>query len=75
MLNDKSGKVIFRNGSFIDGKNLYVSWANSYYDLATGKPVQETAKLKEEKDEYTEELQYSDDLLNHNLLKTFLNKE
>lgn len=75
MLNDKSGKVIFRNGSFIDGKNLYVSWANSYYDLATGKPVQETAKLKEQKDEYTEELQYSDDLLNHNLLKTFLNKE
>lgn len=75
MLNSKSGKVVFRNGSFIDGKNLYVSWSNSYYDLATGKPVQETAELRKEKDKYTKELQYSDDFLNHNLLKTFMNED
>lgn len=74
MFNNNSGKVLFRNGSFIDGKNLYVSWTNSYYDLKTGKTVSETQNLKSEKDEYTKELQYSDDFLNHNLMKDFLNK-
>lgn len=74
MLNNNSGKIVFRNGSFIDGKNLYVSWSNSYYDLATGKPTAETPKLKEEKDNYTKELQYSDDFLNHNLMNTFINE-
>ncbi|WP_446899119.1 LTA synthase family protein [Clostridium sp. LBM24168] len=75
ILNSNSGKVIFRNGSFIDGKNLYVSWTNTYYDLATGKPINETTELKKEKDKYTSELQYSDDFLNHNLLKTFMDED
>ncbi|MBA5850283.1 LTA synthase family protein [Clostridium sp. cel8] len=72
MLNNNSGKVIFRNGSFIDGKYLYVSWTNTYYDLDTGKIVKETPELKAENARYNKELQYSDDLLNHNLMKDFL---
>ncbi|MFL0198370.1 LTA synthase family protein [Clostridium sp. WILCCON 0269] len=71
MLNGDSGKVIFRNGSFIDGKNLYVSWTNTYYDLESGDRIDETQQLKEEKNQYTKELGYCDDLLNHNLIKTF----
>ncbi|MBP2031876.1 phosphoglycerol transferase MdoB-like AlkP superfamily enzyme [Clostridium algifaecis] len=73
MLNSTNQNVVFRNGSFIDGKNLYVSWTNTYYDLATGKVVNETEELKKEKNKANEELEYSDDLLNHNLLKNFLN--
>lgn len=72
MLNSKSQNVVFRNGSFIDGKTLYVSWTNTYYDLNTGNTVAETEELKKEKNESNKELQYSDDLLNHNLLKSFL---
>lgn len=75
MLNGDSQKVIFRNGSFIDGENLYVSWSNSYYDLKSGAKVKETEELKKEKDEYTKELGYSDDLLNHNLINEFSQKE
>lgn len=74
MLNDNGEKIIFRNGSFIDGKSLYVSWSNTYYDLNSGDKIDETQKLKEEKNEYTNELQYCDDLLNHNLIKTFTEK-
>lgn len=73
MLNGDSQKVIFRNGSFIDGENLYVSWSDTYYNMQTGAKVNETPKLKKEKDEYTKELQYSDDLLNHNLIEEFDN--
>ncbi|AZV57449.1 LTA synthase family protein [Clostridium sp. AWRP] len=71
MLNGDSEKVVFRNGSFIDGKNLYVSWTNTYYDLATGNKISETDALKKEKEEYTKELEYCDELQNHNLIKTF----
>lgn len=71
MLNGTSQKVIFRNGSFIDGQNLYVSWSNTYYNLKSGTKVNETEALKNEKNEYTKELEYSDDLLNHNLINTF----
>ncbi|QAT41194.1 LTA synthase family protein [Clostridium sp. JN-9] len=70
ILNSKEQKVIFRNGSFTDGKVFYISWTNTYYDISTGQKIPETAELKEKKEQYLSELQYSDDLLNHNLLKT-----
>lgn len=70
ILNSKEQKVIFRNGSFTDGKVFYVSWTNTYYDISTGQKIPETTELKEKKEQYLSELQYSDDLLNHNLLKT-----
>ncbi|WP_411680931.1 LTA synthase family protein [Clostridium thailandense] len=73
LFNSDSGKVIFRNGSFTNGKVFYVSWTNTYYDIKSGKQVEETDELKKLRDEYNKELEYSDDILNHNLIKVFEN--
>lgn len=74
MLNCDTEKVVFRNGSFTDGKTLYVSWTNTYYDIKTGNKIDETEELKKEKEKYTKELEYSDQLLNQNLIKSFSRK-
>ncbi|URZ17012.1 LTA synthase family protein [Clostridium felsineum] len=66
-----STNVTFRNGSFTDGNVFYVSWTNTYYDIKTGKKIKETPELKKKKEAATTQLEYSDDLLNHNLLKSF----
>lgn len=70
IINSNSNKVVFRNGSFTDGNTFYISWTNTYYDIKTGNVIKETEDLKNSKDEAVKELQYSDDLLNQNLLKT-----
>lgn len=67
-------KVTFRNGSFTDGKVFYVSWTNTYYDIKTGSKINETPELKSMKEKSTTELEYSDELLNHNLIKTWTKK-
>ena len=36
LFNSKDGKVIFRNGSFSDGKIFYLSPLNTYFDISTG---------------------------------------
>lgn len=71
ILNSDNGKVVFRNGSFTDGNIFYVSWTNTYYDIKSGEQIQETDELAKMKEEYDKELQYSDDILNHNLIKVF----
>jgi lipoteichoic acid synthase len=71
ILNSDNGKVLFRNGSFTDGNIFYVSWTNTYYDIKSGKQIEETDQLAKMKEEYNKELQYSDDILNHNLIKVF----
>lgn len=71
LLNPSSNKVVFRNGSFTDGNVFYVSWTNTYYDIKTGKVIPETEELKKQRENYIKELEYSDDVLNHNLIKTF----
>lgn len=71
ILNSANGKVLFRNGSFTDGNIFYVSWTNTYYDIKSGKQIEETDELAKMKEEYNKELQYSDDILNHNLIKVF----
>lgn len=71
LLNSNSNKVLFRSGSFTDGNVFYVSWTNTYYNIKTGNIIPETDELKKKKEEYTKELGYSDDMLNHNLIKTF----
>ena len=71
LFNSTIGNVIFRNGSFSNGKNFYLSQANTYYDIATKSSINETPKLKAEKETCENILQYSDDILNHNLLKNF----
>lgn len=70
ILNTSDGKVIFRNGSFTDGKIFYVSWSDTYYDIKSGNIISETTELKDMKKKALEELKYSDDILNHNLIKT-----
>lgn len=72
ILNSGSQKVVFRNGSFTDGNVFYISGSNAYFDMATGETTAETDKLKSEKEEAMKELSLSDNLLNHNLIKTGL---
>ncbi|MFL0251174.1 LTA synthase family protein [Clostridium neuense] len=67
-------KVTFRNGSFTDANVFYVSWTNTYYDIKTGSKVNETPKLKSLKENSSNELKYSDELLNHNLIKSWIKK-
>ncbi|WP_315116531.1 LTA synthase family protein [uncultured Clostridium sp.] len=74
ILNSSESTVIFRNGSFTDGKIFYISWSNQYYDIASGDVIPETEELKKIKEKALEELRYSDDILNYNLIKTYENK-
>jgi lipoteichoic acid synthase len=72
ILNSGSQKVVFRNGSFTDGNVFYISGSNAYFDMATGETTAETDQLKSEKEEAMKELNLSDNLLDHNLIKTDL---
>lgn len=74
LFNPTNQNVVFRNGSFTDGKYFYVSWANTYYDVKTGKTVPATPELKKKKEEALEQLSISDDILDHNLIKQFDSK-
>ena len=75
ILNASDQKVIFRDGSFIDGEVFYQSSTNTYYDLLTGNILSETSKLKKLKEEALNELKYSDDILNHDLIKSYKSQE
>lgn len=75
MLNSTEGDVKFRNGSFTDGNTFYVSWTNTYYDTKSKKVILSTPSLEAKKNTTLTELQYSDDILNHNLLKKFLQED
>lgn len=74
LFNPKDEKVVFRDGSFTDGKYYYVSQSNTYYDMSTGEKIQENDDLKNKKENALNQLEYSDDILKHNLLKKFENK-
>lgn len=72
LLNSSSNVVSFRNGSFTDGNVFYVSYADTYYDIKTKKVIPDTPKFEAMKNNTITDLEYSDDILNHNLLKTFI---
>lgn len=74
ILNPSSQNVIFRNGSFTDGSIFYVSWTDTYYDIGTKNIIGETDELKRKKEEALTELNYSDNILNHNLIKSGIAK-
>lgn len=74
MFNAKDGSVVFRNGSFTDGKIFYLSQYNKFYDVSTGKIIPESDELDDKKKNAQKMLEYSDDVLNHNLLKEFNKK-
>ncbi|MBA5849828.1 LTA synthase family protein [Clostridium sp. cel8] len=72
LFNEKNPKVIYRDGSFIDGDYYYMSENNSYYNMTTGAKIKENTELKKKKQMYLKQLQYSDDILKHNLLKNWI---
>jgi Phosphoglycerol transferase and related proteins, alkaline phosphatase superfamily len=74
LFNPKDENVVFRDGSFTDGKYYYVSQTNTYYDMSTGEKIQENDDLKNKKENALNQLGYSDDILKHNLLKKFEDK-
>lgn len=74
LFNTKDNTVIFRNGSFTDGKSFYAAPSDTYYDMKTSQKTAETTELKNKKLQVQSELGYSDDILKHNLFKN-LNKD
>lgn len=68
---NNAGHEVFRNGSFINNNIYYSSSSDKYYNLDTDKQIQETNELKALKHNTALQLEYSDDILNHNLLKNF----
>lgn len=72
IINAKNNVVTFRNGSYTDGSTFYVSSTDTYYDMQSKSEVQPTAEMLTQKDATLTQLEYSDDILNHNLLKKFL---
>lgn len=71
LLNTKNSTVVFRNGSFTDGKVFYLSSNSTYYDYTGGEKLNETEDLKAERTARLKELEYSDEILKHNLLKVY----
>ena len=71
ILNPTNQKVIFRNGSFTDGNIFYISWDDKFYNISTGKHIYANSQLRKLQNEADDELSYSDDILNHNLLKKY----
>lgn len=71
LFNSKEGKVIFRNGSFSDGKVFYLSAQDTYYDIKTGQKLIENDNFKNTKEATINQLEYSDLILKHNLIKKF----
>lgn len=73
LFNTKDNTVIFRNGSFTDGLNYYSSQENLYYDIKKSSVIPETNELKAKKEDAAKTLEYSDEILKHNLLKKYMN--
>lgn len=71
LLNISQNQVIFRDGSFIDGKYYYNAATTTYYQLDNENLVVENNTLKNQKENAIKELEYSDDILKHNLIKKF----
>lgn len=69
LFNTTNNTIIFRNGSFLDESAYYSSSNNIYYDTVANKSVPETTDLKYKKEEALRQLDYSDKILQHNLLK------
>jgi lipoteichoic acid synthase len=71
LLNSTPGDVILRDGSFISKDVYYKAQDNAYYDVKTGKVLQPTAELLDEKAGVLNKLNYSDNILKHDLFKKF----
>lgn len=69
LFNTANNTVIFRNGSFINKDYCYVSQSDAFYNTSTSTVVQATSDLNNEKQNVIKILDYSDEILKHNLLK------
>lgn len=75
MFNSTEGKLIFRNGSFTDGNVFYLAPSDTYYDIKSGNVIKPNNDLKNKKEDALNELEYSDEILKHNLIKDFNNNK
>lgn len=75
LFNSKKGNVVFRDGSFIDGNYYYMAQTNTYFDMTTEEKVAENEELKNKKENFLNQLEYSDEILKHNLLKKFKSED
>jgi phosphoglycerol transferase MdoB-like AlkP superfamily enzyme len=71
LFNSKDETVIFRNGSFTDGNIYYYSPTNTYFNIKTGTSSAVDDNLKAKKDNAQMQLEYSDDILKHDLIKKY----
>ncbi|WP_026883186.1 LTA synthase family protein [Clostridium akagii] len=71
LLNTNANVVSFRDSSFTDGNDFYVAGTDTYYDIKSGKKIPQTNILLNEKKDTTKQLEYNDEILNHNLIKSF----
>lgn len=69
LFNTKDNTVIFRSGSFTDGTVYYSSQENLYYNISDNKITEENEELKSKKENSAKHLEYSDEILKHDLLK------
>lgn len=71
LLNTKANVVSFRDSSFTDGTSFYVAATDTYYDIKSGKKIPVTNSLINKKADTSKQLEYNDEILNHNLIKSF----
>ncbi|APM39968.1 LTA synthase family protein [Clostridium kluyveri] len=69
LFNAENQSVIFRNGSFINKNYYYSSQDDAYYDINTDSKTSKNDILKTEKENVLNQLEYSDYILKHNLIK------
>lgn len=75
LINAKNNVVSFRSGSYVDDSTFYAAYTNTYYNLNTKQVVQPTSSMVRQKNDTLNQLEYNDDILNHNLLKTFMKED
>ncbi len=71
LFNTNDNLVVLRNGSFIDGNIYYSSQYNKYYILDNNSEIKESPELLAKKKQALMELDYSDNILKHNLYKKY----
>lgn len=72
LLNAREGRVIFRNGSFINDQLYYFSSSNTIYDLASGKELP-LKDYQQEIQQAQKALWISDLVLEHDMIKGLTN--
>jgi phosphoglycerol transferase MdoB-like AlkP superfamily enzyme len=75
LFNSKDETVIFRNGSFLDGTVYYSASSGSYYNIKDSSIIEENEELQAKREDVLVQLEYSDDILKHDLLNKYSDSE